>query len=80
MKKVLIIFFLLFTELSFSQEKTKIGEDDYTNNKVEMADKFREDGKIYVVIAVILVILGGMFYYLVSIDKKVSKLEKELNN
>ncbi len=45
---------------------------------VEMADNFREDGKIYVVVAVVCAILVGIFVYLIGIDRKVSKLEKEI--
>ena len=35
-------------------------------------------GKIYVVVAVLAVILAGIFTYLFFIDRKVRKLEKEL--
>ena len=49
------------------------------NQSVDMADRFRADGKIYVVVAVVLVILIGMFVYLVRLDGKISKVEKELN-
>ncbi|MCZ6519985.1 MAG: hypothetical protein O6848_00635 [Bacteroidetes bacterium] len=45
--------------------------------KIEMADKFRADGKIYVVLAIILVILAGLFFYLIRIDRKVTKLEEQ---
>jgi CcmD family protein len=45
---------------------------------VEMADAFRADGKIYVVVAVISVVVIGLIAYLFSLDKKVSKLEKEI--
>ena len=45
---------------------------------VEMADKFRADGKIYVVIAVVIVILLGIFIYVARLDRKISTLEKEL--
>jgi CcmD family protein len=45
---------------------------------VEMADAFRADGKIYVVVAVISVVVIGLLAYLFSIDRKVSKLEKEI--
>ena len=45
--------------------------------KVEMADTFRADGKIYVVLAIILVILTGLFFYLIRIDRKVAKLEEQ---
>ncbi len=45
--------------------------------EVEMADVMRSNGKIYVVIAVILTILTGLILYVVRLDRKISKLEKE---
>ncbi len=45
--------------------------------QVEMADNFRGEGKIYVVIAIILTILGGFFYVLIKLDRKSKRLEKE---
>jgi hypothetical protein len=42
-----------------------------------MADTMRSNGKIYVVIAVILTILAGLILYLVRIDRRVSRLEKD---
>jgi len=44
---------------------------------VKMADTMRSNGKIYVVIAVILTILIGLVLYIVRLDKKISRLEKE---
>ena len=46
--------------------------------EIEMADTFRGNGKIYVVIAVMAAILAGIFIYLFMIGNKVSKLEKKL--
>ncbi len=46
--------------------------------EVSMADQFREDGKIYVVIAVVLIVLLGLVTYLFSLDRKISALEKSL--
>jgi uncharacterized transporter YbjL len=46
-------------------------------SKVQMADSMRSNGKIYVVIAVILTILIGLVLYIVRLDKKISRLEKE---
>ncbi|MEY3918190.1 MAG: CcmD family protein, partial [Bacteroidota bacterium] len=37
---------------------------------------FRADGKIYVVIAVVSVVLIGLFAYLFRLESKVSALEK----
>lgn len=45
---------------------------------VEMADTMRSNGKIYVLVAIALVILVGLVGYLISIDKKVSGLEKRI--
>lgn len=49
------------------------------SQEVEMADGMREDGKIYVVIAVLLVILIGLVAYLIIIDRKATRLEKKLD-
>jgi CcmD family protein len=46
---------------------------------IEMADQFRADGKIYVVISVVLLILVGLFIYLFNLGKKITRLEKEIS-
>ncbi|MFT6866706.1 MAG: putative membrane protein YqgA involved in biofilm formation [Cyclobacteriaceae bacterium] len=46
--------------------------------QIPMADAFRSDGKIYVVIAVILIILFGMFFYLFRLDKRIKKAEDSI--
>lgn len=65
----LLIVFILFSLPVFSQN----------NQPTEMADTMRSNGKIYVVIAVILTILGGLIAYVVSLDRKISKMEKDTN-
>ncbi|MCB0428957.1 MAG: CcmD family protein [Flavobacteriales bacterium] len=50
------------------------------NSQVEMADRLRADGMIYVVVAVLVIIFLGLTIYLVNIDRKVSKLEKHNPN
>ncbi len=65
-----IIFLLLalcINVISFAQAK-----------KVEMADEMRSNGKIYIVVAVCLTILIGLFLYVFSLDRKLSKIEKEV--
>lgn len=37
----------------------------------------RSEGKIYVVMAVVLTILVGLFLYLIRLDRKITKLEKK---
>jgi CcmD family protein len=73
MKKIIsLLVLILGVSLNLFAQKS-------VNQSVEMADQFRADGKIYVVVAVVLVILIGMFVYLVRLDGKISKVEKELN-
>ena len=43
----------------------------------KMADTFRSEGKIYVVIAVLSIIFVCLIAYLIYIDIKVRKLEKK---
>ena len=61
-----IFLFLISTYSVFAQ-----------NNDVEMADIMHENGKIYVVVAVISVILLGFLIALMSIDRRVRRIEKE---
>jgi protein-S-isoprenylcysteine O-methyltransferase Ste14 len=64
--KLCALFLLLLAALPvFAQEKP------------EMADGLRSNGKIYVVVAVIVLILAGLFIYLISLDRKISRIEKE---
>jgi CcmD family protein len=61
-----LIAFILFATISQAQ------------NSIEMADTMRSEGKIYVVIAVVLIILLGLLFYLARLDKKIGQLEKQL--
>lgn len=45
--------------------------------QTEMADLMRGSGKIYVVIAVLLTILAGLIVYLVSLDRRIRRMEGE---
>lgn len=47
--------------------------------QVEMADALRENGKIYVVVLIAGIIFLGIVVYLVIIDRKLGKLEKEID-
>ena len=50
------------------------------DNGVSMADEMRANGKIYVVVAVVLTIFAGIILYLVRLDRKMSRLEKEVGS
>lgn len=80
MKKILTIVLLVFSLSALAQEKIPVTESDYTNNSVEMADVMRSNGKIYVLVGVIVIIFAGITVYLISTDRKISKLEKNLHS
>ena len=80
MKKYIFVLLLLFSVAAYGQQKQKVTEADYENSRIEMADSFRAEGKIYVVLAIVAVILAGFIVYAVSIDRKLSKLEKEIKS
>lgn len=45
--------------------------------EVEMAHLLHENGKIFVVVGVIAIIFVGLIVYLITIDRRLSKIEKE---
>ena len=61
-------------------EKYEITEADYRNQKVEMADVMRSNGKIYVVVGAIVIIFAGLLCYAITLDRKLKRLEKEMLN
>lgn len=71
---------MLFALPSQAQQKQEINEADYQNTEVSMADKFREEGKIYVVVVILATVLAGLLIYTVLTDRKVTRLEKEMDN
>jgi len=52
-------------------------QDSSGDQTVEMADALRANGKIYVVVAVLVAIFLGLILYVVRLDRKISRLEKE---
>ena len=73
MKKIIALCICL---LGFSLNL--LAQSNVSQSGVEMADGLRTSGKIYVVVAVLLTILIGLFVYLMKLDGKLGKIEKEL--
>ena len=48
----------------------------YSQEVPEMADTMRSNGKIYVVVAICLMILVGLFIYVMMLDRKITRIEK----
>lgn len=64
MRQLLVLITVLLSLSSYAQ-----------SSQPEMADKMRSEGKIFVLVAIILIILGGLFFYLFNLDRKISRLE-----
>jgi len=67
--KLLILAILFLQNFVMAQEN---------NATLEMADVMRSNGKIYVVVGVILIIFFGIVTYLVVLNKKINNLEAKL--
>ncbi|MBX2934928.1 MAG: hypothetical protein KF825_11830 [Ferruginibacter sp.] len=65
-KLQLLVACLCCTAISFAQG----------TSQPDMADVMRSNGKIYVVVAVCLTILIGLFIYVFLLDRKITRLEK----
>ena len=70
--KISRLCFVLISVVAFCNNKLYAQTE-----KVEMADVMRSNGKIYAVVAVCLTILFGLIFYVFSIDRKITKMEKE---
>ncbi|MFO7825756.1 MAG: CcmD family protein [Cyclobacterium sp.] len=80
MKKYIVILLLMVSFAIKAQDKIGITEDDYQNSSVQMADGMRADGKIYVLVAIIGIVLGGILVYVIQTDRKISGLEEKFKN
>jgi len=70
LKRICLIALLFLGNLPvFAQGKT-----------TGMADLMRSNGRIYVVVAVMVTILAGLVFYIARLDRKISKFEKEKKN
>jgi CcmD family protein len=78
MKKLFTFLLLAFSLTALAQEKIPVKDSDYANNSVEMADLMRSEGKIYVLVGIIVIVFVGIIVYLISTDRKISQIEKNL--
>jgi len=69
-KKIVFMLALMLISVSaFAQD----------NAPVEMATGLYQSGKIYVVVTVLSIIFAGIICYLIMLDRKIGRLEKEMD-
>jgi len=84
-KKVYALLLLLFCWFTGMQvhAQDSTGQlrtvDSASAQRIEMADQLRSNGKIYVVVVVVIIILLGLILYVSRLDRKISRLEKEVS-
>jgi len=54
--------------------------DVLSAQNIEMADTMRSEGKIYVVVVIAFFVLAILTSYLISIDRRLRKMEKKQNS
>jgi len=69
-KKVLLVAFVFFIKFNLIAQTSSIPA------AARESSFMRSEGKIYVVMVVVITILGGLILYVSRLDKKLSKLEK----
>ena len=69
MKKLLFTSFFVFSAVLLFAQDTAAASS-------EQAGGMRANEKIYVVAAVLVTILAGLFIYVIRLDRKITKLEK----
>jgi CcmD family protein len=74
MSKLLLRFFF-FVFCLFTTFLVR-AQDSLLKEKPQMADVMRSNGKIYVVVTVLMIIIAGLFIYLINLDRKLSRIEK----
>lgn len=57
------------------QVSTGLGSETPAASGVEMADLMRSNGKIFVVLAVVLLIQAGLFVFLWNLDRRLTRWE-----
>ena len=79
MKKLFYAFLTFITSLTLGFVQL-LQAQNQVDGSVEMADQMRADGKIYVVVLVVLIAFTGLMIYAISTDRKLSRLEKEIKS
>jgi len=74
MKSIRICFLFL---LAFLLNTPSLIAQPMNTTEVEMAGILHQNGKIYLVVLVLLTIFAGILFMLIRIEKKLSRLEKE---
>jgi CcmD family protein len=74
-KKIVAFFLASLSFFTVGMAQTTVNSNNAFDAKA--IDALKQDGKIYIVIAVIVIILLGLFFYLWRIDKKLTQLEKQ---
>jgi hypothetical protein len=67
LKRFLAFIFILLSQFQLLQAQAD----------VEMADAFRREGKIYVVVGILSIVFLGIIFFLVRLERRIKNLENK---
>ncbi len=76
-------FSIIYTVLAIIQGmvfSTRLMAQSTENKAIDVAETFRSEGKIYVVVLVLGIVFTGLILYAANTDRKLSKIEKEIES
>jgi protein-S-isoprenylcysteine O-methyltransferase Ste14 len=63
----------------FLRSVKSMAQDSLRKEVPQMADGMRSNGKIYVVVTVLLIILAGLIFYVIQLDRRITRVENKGN-
>lgn len=74
------VFFAFVCQLFVMLVTISLAYAQGEQNGIEMADIMRSEGKIYVVVLVVVILFTGLVLYAFNTDRKLQKVEKEIES
>ena len=74
------IFSVISLLLGMMENVPIVMAQEIAESDVEMADTMRSEGKIYVVVLVVAIIFSGLILYAMNTDRKLRRIEKEIES
>ena len=75
-----VVFSMIYSLLCIMAFAPVVVAQEMPASNVEMADAMRAEGKIYVVVLVVVIVFTGLILYAFNTDRKLSRVEKELES
>jgi CcmD family protein len=75
-----VVFSVIYILLGMMAVVPVVVAQENPASNVEMADAMRSEGKIYVVVLVVVIVFTGLILYAFNTERKLRRIEKELKS